>query len=314
MPGLPDVHSRPGLPTAVTVYEVGPRDGLQAEAALIPVEVKLELIDRLGDAGLTVIEATSFVAPAWLPQLADAEQVMAGIERIPGVSWETLVPNVRGTERALATGPDRILVVLSASDAFNLKNIRMTIDDSLKGIGEIIPRARAAGVPVIAAISTAFGCPYSGDVPEERLFSVIGSLLDLGADEVSIADTTGMANPLQVERTVSRVLDRWPDAAFELHFHNTRGMGLANVVAGLRAGVTVYDASIGGIGGCPFAPKATGNVSTEDVVHMLHEMGVETGIDLDALIGCANRMSEILGSELPGQVMKAGPRSVRHAA
>jgi hydroxymethylglutaryl-CoA lyase len=246
--------------------------------------------------------------------MADAEQVMAGIERVPGISWEPLVPNVRGTERALATKPDRILVVLSASDTFNLKNIRMTIDDSLRSIGEIMPHAHGVGVPVIAAISTAFGCPYSGDVPEERLFGVIQSLLDLGADEISIADTTGMANPLQVERTVSRVRDRWPEAAFDLHFHNTRGMGLANVVAGLRAGVTTYDASIGGIGGCPFAPKATGNVSTEDVVHMLHEMGVETGIDLDALIGCANRMSEILGKELPGQVMKAGPRSVRHAA
>jgi hydroxymethylglutaryl-CoA lyase len=203
---------------------------------------------------------------------------------------------------------------LSASDAFNLKNIRMTIDDSLTSIGEIIPQARQAGVPVIAAISTSFGCPYSGDVPEERLFQVIERLQAAGADEISIADTTGMANPLQVERTVGRVLARWPDFPFQLHFHNTRGMGLANVVAGLRAGITVYDASIGGIGGCPFAPKATGNVSTEDVVHMLHEMGVETGIDLDALIACANRMSEILGNELPGQVMKAGPRSVRHAA
>jgi hydroxymethylglutaryl-CoA lyase len=239
---------------------------------------------------------------------------MAGTVRVPGVSREVLVPNVRGTERALATQPDKILVVLSASDAFNLKNIRMTIDDSLASIGEIIPLARQASVGVIAAISTSFGCPYSGDVPEERLMSVIGRLIGLGADEINIADTTGMANPLQVERVVGTVLDRWPDADFALHFHNTRGMGLANVVAGLRAGVTVYDASIGGIGGCPFAPKATGNVSTEDVVHMLHEMGVETGIDLEALIGCANRMSEILGSELPGQVMKAGPRSVRHAA
>jgi hydroxymethylglutaryl-CoA lyase len=294
--------------------EVGTRDGIQSLGVFVPTEHKIEMANRLATTGLTRIEVTSFVSPKAVPQMADAEQVMAGVKRVSGVSWEPLVPNVRGTERALATNPDRILVVLSASDTFNLKNIRMTIDDSLKSIGEIIPLARAASVPVIAAISTSFGCPYSGDVPEERLFRVIASLLDLGADEISIADTTGMANPLQVERTVSRVLDRWPDAAFGLHFHNTRGMGLANVVAGLQAGVTTYDASIGGIGGCPFAPKATGNVSTEDVVHMLHEMGVETGIDLDALIGCATRMGEILGSELPGQVMKAGPRSVRHAA
>jgi hydroxymethylglutaryl-CoA lyase len=302
------------LPARVTMREVGTRDGIQSLGVFVPTEHKIEMANRLATTGLTRIELTSFVSPKAVPQMADAEQVMAGVKRVSGVSWEPLVPNVRGTERALATNPDRILVVLSASDTFNLKNIRMTIDDSLKSIGEIIPLARAASVPVIAAISTSFGCPYSGDVPEERLFRVIASLLDLGADEISIADTTGMANPLQVERTVSRVLDRWPDAAFGLHFHNTRGMGLANVVAGLQAGVTTYDASIGGIGGCPFAPKATGNVSTEDVVHMLHEMGVETGIDLDALIGCATRMGEILGSELPGQVMKAGPRSVRHAA
>jgi hydroxymethylglutaryl-CoA lyase len=294
--------------------EVGTRDGIQSLGAFVPTEQKIEMANRLATTGLTRIEVTSFVSPKAVPQMADAEQVMAGIERVPGVSWEPLVPNLRGTERALATRPDRILVVLSASDTFNLKNIRMTIDESLTSIAAIVPRARQANVPVIAAISTSFGCPYSGEVPEERLLSVVARLLDLGVDEISIADTTGMANPLQVERTVGRVRKRWPDVNFGLHFHNTRGMGLANVVAGLRAGVATYDASVGGIGGCPFAPKATGNVSTEDVVHMLHEMGIETGIDLDALIGCAIRMGEILGSELPGQVMKAGPRSVRHAA
>jgi hydroxymethylglutaryl-CoA lyase len=302
------------LPARVTMREVGTRDGIQSLGAFVPTEHKIEMANRLARTGLTRIEVTSFVSPKAVPQMADAEQVMAGIERPAGVSWEVLVPNVRGTERALATKPDRLLVVLAASDAFNLKNIRMTIDDSLASIREIVPMARAAGLPVIVAISTSFGCPYSGDVPEERLHRVIGQLLAAGADEISIADTTGMANPLQVERTVGNVLERWPDAQFGLHFHNTRGMGLANVVAGLRAGVTMYDASIGGIGGCPFAPKATGNVSTEDVVHMLHEMGVETGIDLEALIGCANRMGEILGRELPGQVMKAGPRSTRYAA
>jgi len=201
------------LPARVTMREVGTRDGIQSLGAFVPTEHKIEMANRLATTGLTRIEVTSFVSPRAVPQMADAEQVMAGIERVPGVAWETLVPNVRGTERALATHPDRILVVLSASDAFNLKNIRMTIADSLTSIGEIIPQARAAGVPIIAAISTAFGCPYSGDVPEDRLFSVIESLLDLGADEVSIADTTGMANPLQVERTVSRVLDRWPTPA-----------------------------------------------------------------------------------------------------
>jgi hydroxymethylglutaryl-CoA lyase len=302
------------LPARVTMREVGTRDGIQSLGAFVPTEQKIEMANRLATTGLTRIEVTSFVSPKAVPQMADAEQVMAGIERVPGVSWEPLVPNVRGTERALATKPDRVMVVLAASDTFNLKNIRMTIEESLASIEGIVELARGANVPVTAGIATSFGCPFEGEVPEERLLSVVGRLLDLGADEVMIADTTGMANPLQVERTVGKVRERWPAVPFALHFHNTRGMGLANVVAGLRVGVDIYDASIGGIGGCPFAPKATGNVSTEDVVHMLHEMGIETGVDLEALIACAERMGEILGSELPGQVMKAGPRSRRYAA
>jgi hydroxymethylglutaryl-CoA lyase len=302
------------LPARVTMREVGTRDGIQSLGAFVPTEQKIEMANRLARTGLTRIEVTSFVSPKAVPQMADAEQVMAGIERVPGVAWEPLVPNVRGTERALATAPDRVMVVLAASDTFNQKNIRMSIEDSLKNVAEIVELARAAHTPVTAGIATSFGCPFEGEVPEERLLSIVGRLLDLGADEVMIADTTGMANPVQVERTIGKVRERWPETPFALHFHNTRGMGLANVVAGLHAGVSIYDASIGGIGGCPFAPKATGNVSTEDVVHMLHEMGIETGIDLDALISCAVRMGEILGSELPGQVMKAGPRSRRYAA
>jgi hydroxymethylglutaryl-CoA lyase len=302
------------LPARVTMREVGTRDGIQSLGAFVPTEHKIEMANRLARTGLTRIEVTSFVSPKAVPQMADAEQVMAGIERVPGVAWEPLVPNVRGTERALLTKPDRVMVVLAASDTFNMKNIRMSIEDSLKNVAGIVELARAANTPVTAGIATSFGCPFEGEVPEARLISIVGRLLDLGADEVMIADTTGMANPLQVERTIGRVRQRWPETPFALHFHNTRGMGLANVVAGLHAGVSIYDASIGGIGGCPFAPKATGNVSTEDVVHMLHEMGIETGIDLDALIACAERMGEILGSELPGQVMKAGPRSRRYAA
>ena len=230
------------LPARVTMREVGTRDGIQSLGAFVPTEQKVEMANRLAQTGLTRIEVTSFVSPKAVPQMADAEQVMAAIDRLPGVSWEPLVPNVRGTERALATRPDRILVVLAASDTFNLKNIRMTIEDSLRGIAAIMPLARAAGVPVTGSIATSFGCPYEGEVPEERLLQIVGRLLELGADEISIADTTGMANPLQVEGTVGRVRERWPDVAFGLHFHNTRGMGLANVVAGLRAGVTTYDA------------------------------------------------------------------------
>ncbi len=301
-------------PKRATMREVGLRDGIQSLGAFVPTERKIEMANALARTGLTRIEVTSFVHPRAVPQMADAAEVMGAIERVPGVSWEPLVPNVVGARRALEAKADRLMVVLAASDTFNLKNIRMAVDDSLTVVGEIVPLARAAGVPVTAGIATSFGCPYEGEVPEARVQQVIARLLELGVEEVVLADTTGMANPLQVEGMLGRVLDRWPAVPFGLHFHNTRGMGLANVVAGLRAGVATYDASIGGIGGCPFAPRATGNISTEDTVHMLHEMGIETGVDLEALIACARRMAEILGSDLPGQVMKAGPRWVTHAA
>ena len=302
------------LPRRVTMREVGTRDGIQSMGAFVPTEQKIEMANALAKTGLTRIEVTSFVSPKAVPQMVDAAEVMAGIKRVPGVTWEPLVPNLVGARRAIEANSDRLVVVLAASDTFNLKNIRMTIEDSLAGIAQIMPLAREAGIPVKAGIATSFGCPYEGEVPEERVHGIIARLFDEGVDEIGLADTTGMANPAQIEGMVGRVRERWPNGHFGLHFHNTRGMGLANVVAGLRVGVALYDASIGGIGGCPFAPRATGNVSTEDVVHMLHEMGVETGIDLDSLIACAQRMSEILGQDLPGQVMKAGPRATRHAA
>jgi hydroxymethylglutaryl-CoA lyase len=235
---------------------------------------------------------------------------MRGLRRKPGVRYEALVPNVKGAERALACGVDALVFVTAASDAFNQKNVQMTVDASL-GVAEQV--CGLADVPVVAGISTSFGCPYSGDVALETLLWVVGRLVDMGISEIGLADTTGMANPLQVERTVSSALDRFGDrTTLSLHFHNTRGMGLANAVAGLRAGITVFDASLGGIGGCPFAPRATGNICTEDTVHLFQEMGVGTGIDLERLIGVAQRAQEILGFELPGQVMKAGP--VAHAA
>jgi hydroxymethylglutaryl-CoA lyase len=291
------------------------RDGIQSLGAFIDTPHKIELLEALSDTGLQRIEATSFVNPRAVPQMADAAEVIAGVRRRPGVRYEALVPNVRGAQDALAAGVDAILVVLTASEKFNQKNVRMSVEASLEQFASVKQLVDAAGLPCIGAIGTAFGCPYEGEIPESRLFQLIERYLTIGFSELMLADTTGMANPAQIERTVGRVLERWGDRArFGLHFHNTRGMGLANVVAGLQAGVVTFDASVAGIGGCPFAPQAAGNISTEDTVHMLHEMGLSTGVDLDRLIDVARLAQTILGRELPGQVMKAGPRSQLHAA
>ena len=299
----------------ITIREVGTRDGIQSLGAFIDTDHKLELLEALADTGLKRIEATSFVNPRAVPQMADAAEVMARVRRRDGVSYEALVPNVRGAQAALAASVDAVLVVLTASEAFNQKNVRMSVEASLAQFAEIKLLADARRVACIGAIGTAFGCPYEGDIPESRLFALVERFLDMGFSELMLADTTGMANPVQIEQTMGRVLQRWGDrVAFGLHLHNTRGMGLANVVAGLQAGVTTFDASVAGIGGCPFAPQAAGNISTEDTVHMLQEMGIETGIDLERLIQVARLAQEILGRELPGQVMKAGPRWQLHAA
>lgn len=299
----------------ITLREVGPRDGIQSLGAFIATPDKIALVNALSETGLQRIEASSFVSPKAVPQMADAGDVMRGITRAPNVAYEALVPNVRGATDAVACTADTLLLVLMASETFNRKNVRMSLDDSLRQFAEIKQLADAHRTPCIGAIGTAFGCPYEGDVPEERILSLIARYASLGFSEVMLADTTGMANPNQVERTMTRVLERWGGKLqFGLHFHNTRGMGLANVVAGVRAGVTTFDASVAGIGGCPFAPEAAGNISTEDTAHMLHEMGYQTGIDLDPLIEAANLAQRLLGRELPGQVMKAGPRWHLHAA
>jgi hydroxymethylglutaryl-CoA lyase len=300
---------------AATLREVGTRDGIQSLGAFIDTHHKVELIDALSETGLKRIEATSFVNPKAVPQMADARDVLAQIRRKPNVSYEALVPNVRGAQDALSAKGDAVLVVVTASEIFNQKNVRMSVDDSLQQFAAIKQLTDAAGVPCIGAIGTAFGCPYEGDISEDRLLALIARFASLGFKEMMLADTTGMANPLQVERTLGRVLGRWGGSLkVGLHLHNTRGMGLANVVAGLRAGVTTFDASVAGIGGCPFAPEAAGNISTEDTAHMLLEMGYDTGINLDRLIEAARLAQRLLGRELPGQVMKAGPRWQRHAA
>jgi hydroxymethylglutaryl-CoA lyase len=299
----------------ITIREVGTRDGIQSLGAFIDTPHKVQLVEALAETGLRRIEATSFVNPRAVPQMADAAEVMRRVRRRTGVSYEALVPNVRGAQDALAASVDAVLVVVTASETFNQKNVRMSVEASLSQFADTKRLVDAQAVACIGAIGTAFGCPYEGDIPESRLFGLIERFVELGFSELMLADTTGMANPAQIERSMTRVLERWGDrVAFGLHLHNTRGMGLANVVAGLRAGVTTFDASVAGIGGCPFAPQAAGNISTEDTVHMLHEMGVDTGVDLDRLIQVARLAQEILGHELPGQVMKAGPRWQRHAA
>ena len=299
----------------IEIREVGTRDGIQSLGAFIETSRKVELLEALAETGLRRIEATSFVNPKAVPQMADAPDVMALVRRRPDVKYEGLVPNVRGAQDAVKAKMDAVSVVVMTSEAFNLKNVRMSVEESLGQSAAIKEVADAAAMPSMGAIGTAFGCPYEGDVPPSRVFTLIERFLALGFSELMLADTTGMANPSQIEQVMSEVLDRWGDRVlFGLHLHNTRGMGLANVVAGLRAGVRVFDASVAGIGGCPFAPQAAGNISTEDTVHMLHEMGYATSVDLERLIEVARLAQEMLGRELPGQVMKAGPRWQLHAA
>lgn len=294
------------LPASVKVKEVGPRDGLQAEAAILSTEEKLRLVDCLADAGLREIETSSFVHPEAIPPLADAEEVFADLERRPGVVYSAIVPNEKGAQRAVQAGADEIQVFLAATEGYNQNNVKMSVEDSLQQSARIVEIARGADTPFVAVLSVAFGCPYEGPVARERVLELSGRLIELGAEEITYGDTTGMAYPTQVRELSEAYRQRYPEVPLRVHFHDTRGMGLANVLAGLEAGVDRVDASVGGLGGSPYAAGAAGNISTEDLVHMLHEMGVETGIDLEALIRCAQLLQELLEHELPGQVMKAG--------
>jgi hydroxymethylglutaryl-CoA lyase len=293
------------LPASVKVKEVGPRDGLQAEDAILPTEDKLRLIDCLADAGLREIETSSFVHPKAIPPLADAAEVFADLERRTGVVYSAIVPNEKGAERAVEAGADEIQVFLAATEGYNQSNVKMSVEESLEQSARIAEIVLEANIPFVAVLSVAFGCPYEGPVSPERVRDLCGRLIELGAGEITFGDTTGMAYPTQVRELCESYQDRYPDVPLRLHFHNTRGMGLANVLAALEVGVVRFDASVGGLGGSPYAAGATGNISTEDLVHMLHEMGVETGVDLEALIGCAQLLEELLEHELPGQVMKA---------
>jgi hydroxymethylglutaryl-CoA lyase len=304
----------PSWPAHVDVREVGPRDGLQNEA-VVPVEQRVRLIDALSGTGLGHIEAASFVSAQAIPPMAGAEDVMAAITRRPGVVYSALVPNPKGADRAVAAGADEIELVVSASETHNQKNVRRSVAESLIAARDVVDIAHGAGIEAEAIVSTSFGCPYEGDVAPERVAQLSGHLLDAGADTLSFGDTTGMATPRRVNDLLD-ALERAGIAAerIGLHFHNTRGTALANVVAALERGVTRFDASVGGLGGCPYAPGASGNAVTEDLVHMLQDMEIDTGIDLDVLVDCAHLAQQIVGRELPSALLHAGARTRLYAS
>jgi len=296
------------LPRQISVREVGPRDGLQNEQP-VPTQAKIELIDRLSATGVRRIEAVSFVRPDAIPQMADADAVWGGIERASGVRYSALVPNLRGAVRALDSGLTEIEAVVSASDTHNRKNVNRSTAESLDDIAQIIALAHDRGASCQVIVSTAWGCPYEGDVPVERVVATASRAVRDGADAISFGDTTGMATPGRVRALVAEFRSAHPDVDLNLHFHNTRGTGLANVLTALELGVADFDASVGGLGGCPYAPGATGNIATEELVHMVEDMGVDTGIDLEAMIDVAAAAEHIIGRRLPSQVLRAGPRS-----
>ncbi len=293
------------LPQRVTVYEVGPRDGLQNEARHVPTADKIRFIDALVDAGLTRIEITSFVSPQWIPQLADAVEVARGVQRKEGVTFSALVPNRRGLEGALAAGMREIAVFLSASETHNKKNVNKTIAETMKAFEDVVPPAKAAGLGVRAYVSTVFGCPYEGEVDPQRSVELTRDLRALGVDQVSISDTIGVANPAQVEKVLSMVLAENPAPSVAVHFHDTQGTALANCYVAMTLGITTIDSSVGGLGGCPYAPGAAGNLATDDLVGMLHSMGIETGVDLDKLVDASRLAASFVGHDLPSKYLKA---------
>lgn len=298
----------------ITISEVGPRDGLQIEREFVATEDKIRIIDALTASGVPKLEVTGFAHPKIVPQLSDAAEVLAGIQRRPGTELAAYVPNVKGVERALACKIDVVKAGLAASESFNRLNVRMSTDEALGAYRAIVSAIEGTDLKVGAVIGTAFGCPYEGDVPVDRVLGIAEALLEGGAKVVLFADTTGMANPRRITDLVGVATARWPEARFGLHLHNTRGIGIANALAGIEAGIREFEASVGGLGGCPYAPRAVGNICTEDFVHMLHAMGYETGVDLDALIEAARLTEEIMGRSLPGMVMKAGKASELHDA
>ena len=299
------------LPPDVTLYEVGPRDGLQNESRMVPTDDKVKLIDALSETGLRAIEITSFVNPKWIPQLADGGEVSRRITRKPGLVYSALVPNRQGLDAAIAAGMKEVAVFMSASETHNKKNINKTIAQTLAAFRDTVPPALAAGLRVRAYVSTVYGCPYEGAVDPGRAVELARALRDLGCYQISLGDTIGVANPRQVRDVLSRVIAEVPKPEVAVHFHDTRGTALANILVAVEMGITTVDAALGGLGGCPYAPGASGNVATEDVVYMLEGMGVRTGVDLDRLVDCARLASTLVGHEVPSKYYRAaiGARS-----
>jgi hydroxymethylglutaryl-CoA lyase len=301
-----NVHGR-----HITVVEVGPRDGLQNESAIVSTADKIEFINRLSAANLPVIEVSAFVSPKWVPQMADAADVFRGIARRPNIRYTALVPNIAGLDRAMAAGVTEVAIFAAASDAFSRKNINQSVDDSLVTYTAVCDRALAAGLRVRGYLSTAFGCPYEGDVAPERVADVAQRIADLGVFEVAVSDTIGIAHPGQVPRVLEAVLAKLPPNQVALHFHDTRGTALANVLAALPFGITTYDASAGGLGGCPYAPGAAGNLATDDLIYMLDGLGAKTGVSLEALSAASAFIGEKIDHRLPSRYAQAAAASRR---
>jgi hydroxymethylglutaryl-CoA lyase len=293
------------LPKFVKIVEVGPRDGLQKERLIVPTDVKIELIDRLTAAGLSAIEATSFVSPKWMPQMADSAQVMAGITRRDGVSYPVLVPNVKGFEAAVAAGATEVAVFGAASETFSQKNINCSIAESMERFAKVISAARKKGVKVRGAVSCALGCPYEGDVQPAAVATVAARMMELGCYEIFLGDTIGVGTPGKAQAMVDAVADKVPREKLAVHFHDTYGQALANILAVLERGISVVDSSVAGLGGCPYAAGASGNVASEDLLYMLNGLGIETGVDLDRLIDAGNYITEIMGRPSGSRVARA---------
>ncbi len=294
------------MKSRVQIFEVVARDGLQNEPSFVPTAEKIALLDALSQVGVAKVEATAFVSPKAVPNMRDAAEVMGSIKRSPHVIYSALAPNRRGAADAIAAGAQEVNVVISASESHNMANVRLTCEQSLAAVADIVTTCSQSNTPVNMSIATTFGCPFEGPTPPERVFDFVRRCVSAGVAGVTLADTIGVANPAQVEDLVAAVLRELDGVALTLHFHNTRGMGLANAFAAYRAGARRFDASLGGIGGCPFAPGATGNVCTEDMVHMFEEMGVETGVDFDGLLAVAKKLPPLLGHDTFGYLVNAG--------